>query len=165
MRKLEIKEAEKTQIAIQQEIQKSEESRYNHRLHGILLICKGFTCYEIADILGHSPRTVEYWVKNFEQKGFAGLYDQPRIGRPPVIIDVLQAVEKDIRNDPRKLGYTQTMWDGKLLSHHLLTAYNIKLGVRQCQRWFNKLGFRMRKPRPVIAKADPVMQLAYKKTH
>ena len=165
MRKLEIKEAEKTQIAVQQEIQKSEESRYNHRLHGILLMCKGFTCYEIADILGHSPRTVEYWVKNFEQKGFAGLYDQPRNGRPPVIIDVLQAVEKDIRNDPRKLGYTQTMWDGKLLSHHLLSAYSIKLGVRQCQRWFNKLGFRMRKPLPVIAKADPVMQLAYKKTH
>jgi len=165
MRKLEIKEAEKTQIAVQQEIQKSEESRYNHRLHGILLICKGFTCYEIADILGHSPRTVEYWVKNFEQKGFAGLYDQPRNGRPPVIIDVLQAVEKDLRNDPRKLGYTQTMWDGKLLSHHLLFAYDIKLGVRQCQRWFNKLGFRMRKPRPVIAKADPIMQLAYKKTH
>jgi transposase len=139
MRKLEIKDAEITQLALQQEIQKSEESRYNHRLHGILFICKGFTCYEVANIMGHSPRTVEYWVKNFEQKGFAGLCDQPRIGRPPVIVDVLkQAVEKDLRNDPRKLGYMQTMWDGKLLSHHLFSTYGIKLGVRQCQRWFNK---------------------------
>jgi len=166
MRKLEIKDAEITQLALQQEIQKSEESRYNHRLHGILLICKGFTCYKVANILGHSPRTVEYWVKNFKQKGFAGLYDQPRIGRPPAIVDDLkQAVEKDLRTDPRKLGYMQNIWDGKLLSHHLFSAYGIKLGVRQCQRWFNKIGFRRRKPRPVIAKADPDMQCAYKKTH
>ena len=165
MRKLEITNAEMVQLAIQQEIMKNEESRYNHRLHGLLLICKGFSCYEVADIMGHSPRSVEYWVQHFEQNGFAGLSDRARPGRPPALAKTQQeAVESDLRTDPRELGYTQTMWDGKLLSHHLLSAYGIKLGVRQCQRLFTKLGFRRRKPRPVIAKADPEMQRAYKKT-
>ena len=165
MRKLTIKDAEITQIALQQEIMKSEESRYNHRLHGILLICKGFRCYEVADIMGHSPRTIAHWVQHIERYGFAGLYDRPRPGRPPAINDITrQAIEKDLRTDPRKLGYMQTMWDGKLLSHHLAFAYSVTLGVRQCQRWFKNLGFRRRKPRPVIAKADPEKQRAYKKT-
>ena len=49
MHKFEIKDAEVMGIAVQQEIQRSEESRYDHRLHGILLVCKGFTCSEVAD--------------------------------------------------------------------------------------------------------------------
>jgi transposase len=56
------------------------------------------------------------------------------------------------------------MWDGRLLSHHLLKVYGIKLGVRQSQRLFKKLGFRRRKPRPVIAKADGNAQMEFKKT-
>jgi Winged helix-turn helix len=35
--------------------------------------------------------------------------------------------------------------------------------VRQSQRLFRQLGFRLRKPRPVIAKADPQMQSEHKK--
>jgi transposase len=34
----------------------------------------------------------------------------------------------------------------------------IDLGVRQCQRLFRRLGFRIRKPRPSIAQADPERQ-------
>jgi len=41
MRKLEIKDAGMMKIALQQEISRSEESRYDHRLHGILLVCSG----------------------------------------------------------------------------------------------------------------------------
>jgi len=55
------------------------------------------------------------------------------------------------------------LWDGKLLSHHIRQQYGIELGVRQCQRLFRQLGFRLRKPRPLIAKADPQEQAAFKK--
>ena len=164
MRKLEIKNADLMRVAIQQEISRTEESRYNHRLHGILLICSGYSCYKVADLLGHSPRTVEYWVKRFEQKGFAGLRDRVRLGRPSVLDDTTsKAIEHDFRRCPRELGYNQNFWDGKLLSHHLTEMYGVQISVRQCQRLFHKLGFRRRKPRPVIAKADPEAQRAYKK--
>ena len=41
MRKLQIEDAEVMRIAIQQEIERSEESRYDHRLHGLLLVTRG----------------------------------------------------------------------------------------------------------------------------
>jgi transposase len=62
------------------------------------------------------------------------------------------------------LGYGQNLWDGKLLSHHLSRSYGVNLGVRQCQRLFHQLGFRRRKPRPLIAKANREAQRRYKKT-
>jgi len=37
------------------------------------------------------------------------------------------------------------------------------MGVRQCQRLFTQLGFRLRKPRPMIAHGDPERQKAHKK--
>ena len=73
MRRLEIKETDIMQIAVQQEIMRSEESRYDHRLHGVLLICNGFSSNEVAELFGHSPRTVQYWIHRFEESGFAGL--------------------------------------------------------------------------------------------
>jgi transposase len=73
-------------------------------------------------------------------------------------------VEKDLRVHPRDLGYGQNLWDGKLLAHHLRQSYKIQLGVRQCQRLFRSMGFRRRKPRPMIAQADPEAQRAFKKT-
>ncbi len=77
---------------------------------------------------------------------------------------MISSINSDLRNDPRNLGYSQNLWDGKLLSYHLENVYKVKLGVRQCQRLFNKLGFRLRKPRPVIARADEEAQVDFKKT-
>lgn len=165
MRKLKIKNADIMQIAIQQEIIRSDESRYDHRLHGVLLICAGHSCYEVAEIFKHSPRTIQYWVRRFEQSGFEGLKDVDRAGRPCTITNKIHNIlEKDLRRSPRELGYHQNLWDGKILSHHLAKKNSINLGVRQCQRLFHQMGFRQRKPRPMIANADPVAQKKYKKT-
>ena len=165
MRRLEISDAEIMQVAIQQEITRSDESRYDHRLHGVLLVCAGMSTYEVAEMFGQSPRTVQYWVRRFESHGFSGLQEAERPGRPTALDELaLEKIGKDLRRDPRELGYTQTLWDGKLLSHHLDEAYSIHLGVRQCQRLFGQLGFRRRKPRPLIAQANPDAQQAYKKT-
>ncbi len=165
MRKLTISDPEIMKIAIQQEILRSEESRYDHRLHGVLLVCAGKHCYEVADLLGHSPRTIQYWVERFEEDGFVGLADSERPGRPARLSEkIRKSIDADLRRNPRDLGYTQNLWDGKLLSHHLSTTHDISLGVRQCQRLFRDLGFRHRKPRPLIAHSDPESKKTYKKT-
>lgn len=165
MRKLEIKDAKIMRIAVQQEIVRSEDSRYDHRLHGILLILEGFSTYQVAEYFGQSPRTIQYWVKKFEQSGFAGLEETPKPGRTSRLdLETVEKVDKDLRLSPRDFGYGQNLWDGKLLSHHLKEHYDVSLGVRQCQRLFHDLGFRLRKPRPKIAKSDPALQKTYKKT-
>ena len=165
MRKLQVSDPDIMSIAIQDEICRSEEARYDHRLHGVLLVCRGMSCFQVADLFGQHATTIERWVKKFETHGFAGLADCERPGRPKRLSEQQwQAVSNALRQQPRDLDYCQNIWDGKLLSHHLWQTYGVKLGVRQCQRIFRQLGFRLRKPRPLIAKRDPEKQQAFKKT-
>ena len=165
MRPLAIEDAHVMEVAIQQEIRRSEEARYDHRLHGLLLVCKGYRCNRTANLLGQSPRTVVSRVRRFEERGLAGLQEQERPGRPASLESgYTERVAGDLRRSPRDLGYEQNLWDGKLLSYHLDKTYQVRIGVRQCQRLFHALGFRRRKPRPLLAHADPEQQAAYKKT-
>ena len=46
MQKLAISDVEIMRLAVQQEISRSDESRYNHRLHGSLLVSQGVSCYQ-----------------------------------------------------------------------------------------------------------------------
>jgi len=165
MKKLTIQDPEVMQIALQQEIVRSEEARYDNKLHGVLLACRGMTCDEIASVLGRGVRTVQYWIKRFNENGFAGLQERDGRGRPGTLAEKeITRIGKDIRKSPRDFGYGQSMWDGKMLSHHIQGKYEKSVGVRQCQRLFHNLGFRLRKPRPSIAQADPVAQEIFKKT-
>ncbi|MBI2422858.1 MAG: winged helix-turn-helix domain-containing protein [Candidatus Hydrogenedentes bacterium] len=110
-------------------------------------------------------RLVQYWVRRFNEDGFAGLREGERPGRPPALGEAdLESLGLELRKAPTDFGYAQNLWDGKLLQVHLAQRYGAQLGVRQCQRLFTSLGFRLRKPRPVIAQADPEAQRAYKKT-
>ena len=68
MRKLSVDDVVDMVIALQNEISRSPESRYDHRLHGVLMVAKGMSCYDASIILGHSPRTVEYWAKQFNDR-------------------------------------------------------------------------------------------------
>src|SRR6202040_4378871 len=69
-------------LGLQDEIRRSEESRYDHRLHGVLLVAHGMNCCQVADLLGDAPRTVAYWAERFEEQGLAGLQEGWRSGRP-----------------------------------------------------------------------------------
>ncbi|MCS1415952.1 MAG: hypothetical protein M2R46_03697 [Verrucomicrobia subdivision 3 bacterium] len=71
-RKLEITDADVMRIAIQQEIQRSDESRYDHRLHGLLLVTGGQSCRQVAQWFDEDPRTVRRWVRTFEERGSMG---------------------------------------------------------------------------------------------
>jgi len=165
MKRIEIEDNEIMQVAIQQEILRSEDSRYDHRLHGVLLVSKGMSCYQAGEVLGHDSTTIQRWVHDFNTNGFTGLFDVERPGRPASLnAKQWDKLSKDLRKHPKEFGYDQNLWDGKLLAHHLNEQYGIEIGVRQCQRIFHKFGFRRRKPRPVIAQADPSAQKAFKKT-
>jgi hypothetical protein len=82
MRKLQIAEADLMQLAIREEINRSEEARYDHRLHGLLLVSTGRSCTEVGALFGEAATTIQRWVRRFEESGFAGLREGDRSGRP-----------------------------------------------------------------------------------
>ena len=165
MRRLVVDNSPESIAQIQQEIRRNNDSRYDHRLHGILLVAQGQTCSYAAQLLGHTVKTLENWVNAFNENGFNGIKDEPRPGRPTSLNhEELLQIDHDLRQNPREFGYSQNLWDGKLLSHHIEKEFGKTIGTRQSQRLFHKLGFRQRKPRPLIASSDPEKQADFKKT-
>ena len=146
------------------EIRRSEEARYDHRLHAVLLVAKGMGCPEASDYLGDSERTLRYWINRYTQKGLQGLVENERSGRPSRMTGKqIERINQALRGKPEDVGLRGGIWDGKLLSAFIQKEFQVSLGIRQCQRIFRQLRFRLRKPRPMIARANPEVQEDFKK--
>jgi transposase len=165
MRIVTIADADNVILGLQDEIRRSEESRYDHRLHGVLLVAQGMNCCQVADLLGDAPRTVAYWAERFEEQGLAGLQEGARSGRPTKLdADQLSDLQRVLRGKPSEVGLSGNLWDGKTMSAYVRKKHRVELSPRQCRRLLRQWEFRYRKPRPVIARADPQKQAAHKKT-
>jgi transposase len=85
----------------------------------VLLAADGVANTDIADVTGTSRPTVLKWRGRYEQSGMAGLDDDPRPGRAPVIdeIAVLAETLADKGKPPAYLGVTH--WSSRLMADRL----------------------------------------------
>jgi transposase len=94
----------------------------------------------------------------------SGLTEGERSGDPGVWTKRgFHEINRVLRAKPSDAGMRVHLWDGKTLSAWIEKTCGIQLGVRQRQRLFRQLDFRLRKPRPQLARADPVRQKTHKK--
>lgn len=135
MRRLIVRDGERVRRALWHEIARSSESRYDHRLHGVLLVSRGLSCNAAARLLDQSPRSVQYWIRSFQEAGMAGLRERERPGRPRRLRPgQLERLRRQVCARPGEAGYAEQRWDGRLLKRHLRSVYRVSLGLRQCQR-------------------------------
>jgi transposase len=104
-------------------------------------------------------------VRRFDASGSAGLRDAARSGQPRALdAQSWPRIEVDLRRSPAEFGLRADRWDGPVLSEHLRHSYEVTLGIRQCQRMFRQMGFRLRTPRPQVAPSDPQAVAVARKT-
>jgi transposase len=140
MRTVTIADAGNVILGLQDEIRRSQEARYDHRLHGVLLVAQGMNCCQVAELLGDAPRTVAYWVQKFEQKGLAGLQEGARSGRPSKLdADQFADLQWVLRGSPSDVGLAGNLWDGKTMAAYLRQTHGVELGARQCRRLLRQL--------------------------
>lgn len=119
--------------SLQDEIRRSEQSRYDHRLHAVLLVAQGLTSPQAAAWLGDAVRTVELWVHRFEADGVQGLRERARPGRPSrVNADQAAQVQAALRASPENAGLNADLWNSEALSAYL-HSLGVDLKPRQCR--------------------------------
>ena len=135
MRKLNLGSEQWVRELIHCSVKTSFEQRFLHRLHCVLLIAEGRSCYEVARWFGEDPRTIERWVHALDEHGVEGLREHHAGGRPTKLSrDQVQRLALDLQEPPCFCGYPERQWSGKRLAQHLDGCYGIKLSPRQCQR-------------------------------
>ena len=140
MHKLEVTTPAVVQTALRHEGEHSPQSRFVHRLHCLILVGKGRSCYEVADVFGDDPRSVERWVHEFQQHGIDGLREKPHPGRHAALSEAHRRdLAVALANSPRELGYAASAWSNKLLRAEILRRFGVTLSARHCQRLFRNL--------------------------
>lgn len=61
---------------LEREIRRSEELRYAHRLHAVVLKGNGLTYLQVSESIGESVRTVKHWVRAYVDPGVGGLREE-----------------------------------------------------------------------------------------
>jgi len=84
------------------------------RAHMILLSHRGYPLQEIASILDVTRQTVSLVINNWESLGIAGLYDEPRSGRPHSLTPEDEAFVKGlIEEEPRSVKKIQAILEAE----------------------------------------------------
>jgi len=140
MHKLQIESAEMVRTAIQEEVTRNEESRYDHRLHGLLLLAAGHSCRDVAGLFGEDDTTVQRWVRRFERGGLRALRERKRPGRPRTLgIEQWNELQAVLLKTPQECGLSAASWGGPSLAKHVRQRFGLELSVRQCQRILRQL--------------------------
>ena len=140
MQKLEVTTSAAIQAALRHEGEHSPQARFVHRLHCLALVGAGRSCYEVAAVFGDDPRSVERWVREFQQFGIEALREKPHPGRHATLADAqMRQLALALKSVPRELGYAADVWNSKLLRAEIARRYGVTLSARHCQRLFRSL--------------------------
>lgn len=126
------------------------------RAQMVLLSDRGYSVPEIARIHGCGMDVVRNWLHRFEQRGVAGLEDEPRSGRPPKDPLARNIVDAQASQAPRTAGLVQSCWTVAVLTAFLATRFGVVLSPASVRRYLKRSGWRWRRPRLDPArKRDP----------
>lgn len=124
--KLNLKPEEIQELAKQYE--ETQDIRLKPRLQTVLLCAEqNMKAKEIAQIVRKSERTVQRWLKSYQQAGIEGLPDAPRSGAPTQISQQYRKRAIELaRQRPRSLGLDFSIW----FLHSLVDQLEAELGER-----------------------------------
>jgi len=73
-----------------------ETYRVRMRAHSIILSGQGYSIDKIADIYQVHRNSVTGWIEEWEESGYASLFDKPKSGRPAILDEAEQELAKQI---------------------------------------------------------------------
>ena len=117
------------------------------RAQMVLLSDRGLSVPEIANINDCGCDVVRTWLHRYEQKGVAGLEDEPRSGRPPKDVLARHIVDAQASQSPPCSGHVQSCWTVALLTVFLAVRFRLDLARSTVRRYLKAMDWRWARPR------------------
>jgi len=127
------------------------------RVQAVLLVARGQTVNEVAEIEGVSQQTVYNWVSRYlDQHQVTALKEAPRSGRPLTARRITAVrILRELRRNPLRLGYPTTVWTVALLAERLSDLYKCTISPDTLRRRMKQIGLRCKRPRYFYEEKDP----------
>jgi len=136
---------------------RQEIGRVAQRAQMMLLSAQQRTVPEIAGIFAVEDKTVRKWLRRFNAAGPAGLYDEPRSGRPRKLNDSLRGkLIELVQQDPARSGYLATFWTVAMLVLALTDKLQVHLSASAIRQALHAAKLACGRPRLAMPrKTDP----------
>jgi transposase len=126
------------------------------RAQMVLLCARGYTVPQIAQIHDCGEDVVRTWLHRYQDRGVAGLLDEPRSGRPPKDRLAAEIVDTQASQPPDCSGHARAYWTVATLTAFLLSRFRLALSRSSVRRYLKAKGWRWARPRLAPArKRDP----------
>jgi len=149
-----------TEIELLQEIRKSNNGRYQHRLRTILLAKRGLTAKAIQAELLISSATYCKWLKNYNEHGKDILqqFNSGRKGGNP------RYDKKIFKELFEKIDLMEEYWSVIKMQKFIYDKYSIKIPNETMRMRAKRAGYSYKSNRPSPYKGDEELQKILKKT-
>lgn len=124
------------------------------RCQVILLLAADYTWREIRAVAFVSNDLIRSCVNQWRQAGLAEFLEKPKESRslPHWLSRVFVWVTQ---HTPQDFGYFRTRWSCEALAETLAWETGIRLSAETVRRGLHRLGWRWRRPRPIVGLTDP----------
>ena len=116
------------------------------KIAALLLVLEGQRPGQVTRLLGLNHMALERSIHAANRGGPQALVPKPRPGRPArLTIDVQRQLELDLQKNPLEFGLSRPSWDGPTVAIYLKERFDVRVRVRQAQRWMHKLGYGLKR--------------------
>jgi putative transposase len=130
--------------------------RISERAHFVLLSDQGKSVPEIGALMGYSAQAVYPWLERYLKQDVAGLYDEPRSGRPPNEPHLVAIVQAQTGQPPANFGYPAPGWTVGGLLQHLRQRFRIRVSRSTLRRALPLADFVWGRPKLILPqRRDP----------
>jgi transposase len=130
--------------------------RVSERAHLVLLSDQGKSVPEIGALMDYSAQAVYPWLARYQRHGVAGLYDEPRSGRPPDEPHLVAIVQAQTGQPPASFGYAEPGWTVGGLLRHLRQRFRLLVSRSTRRRALPRAGFVWGRPKLILPqRRDP----------
>jgi len=125
------------------------------KCQALIALAKGISVSTVCIVLNVTRETLSQWRKRLSSDGIIGFCAKSGKGRKSGLTKEIQDDLKiQLLKTPAELGFTQAIWDGKLVCKYISNNYSQSISVRTAQDWLIKIGFTRQRPRYKFNKAD-----------
>lgn len=125
--------------------------------------CAAHPVQTVAQIIGVQRQSLRNWILAFRKDGVAGLVSKPKGHRKSKLDKQRWAEVADWIQRGQTADGAAVHWTLEGLSRAIGERFGVSLGATALWRQVHKMGFRLKVPRPVHAKADSQKQNDFKK--
>lgn len=135
------------------------------RCHALILVHQGYSYGEIAQILLVDEETIGRWVRQYQERGLAGLENAPQWGgehgQRELSTEQVDALQRILREEAMRGTKVGSGWTNKAVRQVVAERLGVTYSKSGVRKLFAYMGWSYQRGRKLSSRRDPVDQARY----